>query len=70
MIRRFFRLAVVLTVVAIAAFVVWYVESGTSPSGGAANLQLASHALLICIVALITAGVAWYSALRPPHAKS
>ena len=51
-------------VVAIAGFVVWYDDSGRASSGGAVNLMLASHAFLIGTVALITAIVAWSTALR------
>lgn len=56
-------------VVAIAAFVVCYDDSGRASSGGAVNLMLASHAFLIGIVALITAIVAWFTALRSSQSR-
>jgi hypothetical protein len=63
---KFFGVAIVLTVIAIAGFVIWYNNSGRASSGGAVNLMLAYHAFLIGIVALITGIVAWYTALRSP----
>jgi drug/metabolite transporter (DMT)-like permease len=62
--RKFFGAAIILTVVAIAGFVVWYDDAERASSEGGANLVVASHAFLIGIVALFTASVAWFTALR------
>ncbi len=64
--RKFFGAAVVLTALAIVAFAGWYVDSGRASFGGAADPTLAGQAFLIGIVALITATVAWFTALRSP----
>lgn len=61
---KFFGLAIVPTVIAIAGFAVWHDNSGGASSGGAANVTLAYHAFLIGVVALVTAMVAWFTALR------
>ena len=62
--RKFYGAAVVLTAFAAVAFAVWYTSSGRAPPGGAANPAVASQAFLIGVVAVVTAIVAWSTALR------